>query len=171
MVLGYANPDMRGALLVAECAAHRRGTETLPARAFVHETLADKEPVDIERRASIFSLALGVGDGAAQHFFNVLRGALRRVAERVQRVLRALPTNQIDNQAGLLRRHAHMARHSVSFNQCQICLNVNHGLCLRRWCWCRAASWSRCRRLLECRLDGVALEGARRRKFSEFVAD
>src|SRR5580692_9592613 len=36
MMLGYLYNDMRRALLIAESAAHRRGTHALPSRAFVH---------------------------------------------------------------------------------------------------------------------------------------
>ncbi len=116
MMLGDADPQMRGALLVAECAAHRRGTQTLPARAFVHVTGVDVQLVHVERRAGIFGLAFGIGDGAAQHLFNVLRGTLLREVQRVQRVLGLLPANQIHHQASLLRRHAHMLGQRVRFD-------------------------------------------------------
>src|SRR6266403_1128995 len=117
MVLGNADENVRGALLVAERAAHRRGTQPLPARTFVDVRLAHEEPVDVERRAGIIGFALGVGDGAAKHFFNVLCGALRRVAQRLQRVLSLLPADQIDHQARLLRRHAHVPCKRVGFNR------------------------------------------------------
>jgi len=108
MVLGNAHENMRGALLVAERAAHRRGTQPLPARTFVDVRLAHEEPVDVERRAGIIGLRSALAMALRSTFSMLLCGALRRVAQRLQRVLSLLPADQIDHQARLLRRHAHV---------------------------------------------------------------
>src|SRR5579872_2262352 len=70
VMLGNSDPQMRRALLIAECAAHRRRTQPLPARAFIHEALVDEQLIDIERRAGVFGLALRIGNGAAQQLFD-----------------------------------------------------------------------------------------------------
>src|SRR5712664_2760950 len=116
MMLRDAYPKMRGALLIAECATHRRGTQPLPARAFVHEAGVYEQFVDIERCARILRLAFGVADRAAQNFFDVLGRALGRVAQRLQRRLRLLPADQVHHQTRLLRRHPHMAGQRVGLN-------------------------------------------------------
>ncbi len=108
MVLGHRHDDMRRALLVTKRAAHRRGPQALPARAFVHETARNIQLIHIQRSAGIFGLALGIGDGAAQNFFDIPRGALLGVAQNLQGVLGALAADQVHHQADLLRRHAHM---------------------------------------------------------------
>ena len=118
MMLGNSNPQMRGALLVAECAAHRRRTQPLPARAFVHKALVDEQLIDIERRAGIFRFAFRVGDRAAQQLFDRPCRALRREPQRLQRVLHLAPANQVDHQARLLRRHAHVLCERVRFDCC-----------------------------------------------------
>ena len=67
--------------------------------------------------ASVFRLAFGVGDSAAQNLFDVLGRALGREAQRLQRCLRLLPADQVHHQARLLRRHAHVPRQRVRFDR------------------------------------------------------
>ncbi len=122
VMLGDADPQMRGALLVAERAAHGRGTQALPARAFVHEAVVHVQFVDIQRRAGVLRLALRVGDGAAQNLFDVLGRALGREAQRLQRRLRLLPADQVHHEARFLRRHAHVPGQRVGFNRARLWL-------------------------------------------------
>src|SRR5262249_59041991 len=68
MVLGNANPKMRGALLITERPAHRRGTQPLPARAFIHERLRNVKLIHVERCSSVVGLLFRIGDGTAQNF-------------------------------------------------------------------------------------------------------
>ena len=49
MMLGNADKNVRGALLIAERTAHRRWAQPLPAGTFVDESLVDVELVHIER--------------------------------------------------------------------------------------------------------------------------
>jgi len=178
VMLRHRDHDMAGALLVAECTAHRRWPQPLPSRAFVHETLRDEQLVHVERRAGVFGLAFRVGDGAAQHFFDVLRGALGGEPQRLQRVLHFAPANQIDHQPRLLRRHPHVLGKRVRFDRTSLlCLHVNHRLCLRRR-RSRAASRgcarpcrSRACRALERCFHGVAFERARGRKLAQLVTN
>src|SRR5262249_32314818 len=83
MMLSNTNPEMRSALLVAECAAHRRRTQPLPARPFVHERFRNVKLVHIKRCSSVISFLLSISDGAAQNFLNMFRRALWRVAKRL----------------------------------------------------------------------------------------
>src|SRR5215470_16298385 len=53
MMLCDSNPEMRGALLVAERTAHWGGTQTLPSRPFVDERLRNIELIHVERRPRI----------------------------------------------------------------------------------------------------------------------
>src|SRR5205814_1283519 len=108
------------------------------------------------------------GGKTADYFLPFFEGACFPVkALRTRRaVLRLLPPDQIHHQPRLLRRHSHVPRQRVRFNQCILCLDVSHDLCLRRrgcCCWrCAASCWCRARRLLERRLHAVALERTRR---------
>src|SRR5690349_1621452 len=95
VMFGDTDPNMRGALLVAERAAHRRGTQTLPARALVDECLGDEELLDIERSTGVFGLLFRVGNGAAENFFDVLGCTLWREAKRFERILHFLAADQI----------------------------------------------------------------------------
>src|SRR5690349_16467130 len=131
-MFGNADPEMGGALLVAESASHGGGAETLPPRAFVDETVRNKKLIDVERRSGVFGLALGVGDGAAQHLFDVLGGALRRVLKRLEGVLDAASANQVDHQARLLRGQANVPREGVRFDRRSLCMRLSHELCLWR---------------------------------------
>jgi len=69
-----------------------------------------------------------VGNGAAQHFRNVLGGALLGVLQSLQRLGRFLPANQIHHQPRLLRRHAHVPREGVRFDRSRNDLRFSHGL-------------------------------------------
>src|SRR5262245_37464545 len=113
MMFRNLHPEVRGALLVAETAAHRRGTHALPARPFVHKALRNKQLINIERRSGIFRLAFRVGDRAAQKLFNRTGSTFWRVTQRMQGILHALAANQVDHQPRLLRRHANMPRERV----------------------------------------------------------
>ncbi len=117
MVLENADHDVAGAPLIPERAAHRRRTQPLPARAFVHKAPRNEQVIDVERRAGVFRLALGVGNRAAQHLFDVARRALLGEPQNLQRVFGALPADQVDDQTNLLRRHAHVPRHGHCFNR------------------------------------------------------
>ena len=128
VMLGDAHDDVRRAALVTERAAHRRRAQPLPARAFVHVAVRYEQVVDVERRAGVFRLALGVGNRAAQNFFHVARRALHGEAQNLQRIFGALPANQVDDQANLLRRHAHVPRHRDCFNCRGVQCLVGHGL-------------------------------------------
>ena len=48
MMLGHGHHNVRGALLIVERPAHRRGAQALPARTFVHETARNIEMVDVQ---------------------------------------------------------------------------------------------------------------------------
>src|ERR1700722_16190534 len=76
MMFGHRDPNVRRALLIAECAAHRSWAQPLPARAFIHETFRNKKRVHIEWCARIVGFALRVGSRASPQLFNRLgRGA------------------------------------------------------------------------------------------------
>src|ERR1700681_2269969 len=162
---------MRGTLLVAERPAHRRGTQTFPARAFIHKTFGDVQFIDVERRSSVFRFALCIGNRAAQDFFNVLGGTLLRVAQGMQGVLSFLPTNQIHYQPRLLRRHTHMLRQRVRFDVGLSILQFGHVLCSRRRWRCAASCWCRSGSALKRRLHAMSLERARRRKLAKLMPD
>ena len=112
---GYTDPQMRGALLVAECPAHRRRTDSLPAGAFVDVAGVDVQHVHVERRAGIFGFAFGIGDGAAQNFFDVLRGTLERELQSVQRVLRMSPAEARSVMDLIRGQKAQDALHTLQF--------------------------------------------------------
>src|SRR5437016_1790312 len=176
VMLSHSYPQVRGALLVAERPPHRRGAQPLPARPFIHETLRHEQLVHVERRAGVIRLAFRIGNRAAQHFFNVLGGALGGVLQRLQSVLRLLPPDEVHHQSRLLRRHSYMPRQRVRFNQCVLCLHVSHDLRLRRrgcccrWC-CAASRWCRTRGLLERRFHSVAFERTCRGELAQLVPD
>src|SRR5208282_4708836 len=121
MPLRHGHLDVAGALLVAEGTAERRGPDALPARAFVHETFRDVQVVHVERSPGILGLALRVGDGAAQDFFDIARHALAGEAQDVERLLRALPADQIHDQARLLRRDARIAHQGTALDRLRDC--------------------------------------------------
>src|SRR5262249_22394690 len=76
MMLSHTDPQVRGTLLVAERATHRSRPQPLPARTFVHEALRNIQFIYVEQRSDLVGLALRVGDGAAQHFFDMPGSAL-----------------------------------------------------------------------------------------------
>src|SRR5262249_18476922 len=78
VMLGNSHPQMRSTLLIAKRSAHRGGTQPLPARPLVHEAVGYVELVDVQRGAGIVGLPFGIGDSAAQHFFDVLGSTLGR---------------------------------------------------------------------------------------------
>ena len=101
------------------------------------KTFRDVQLVHVERRAGILGLALGVGNGAAQHLFHVARRALLGEAQNLQGVLGALAANQVHHQAHLLRRHAHMPRQRVRLNgrrvqECSLAIRYAFGAPARR---------------------------------------
>jgi len=95
-MLRYFHNNMSGALLITKAAAHRRGTHTLPSRAFVHVTAGYEQRVHVQRFACVFRFALGICDRAAQRFLDFLGYSLLRESQSVQRSFRALTANQID---------------------------------------------------------------------------
>src|SRR6266478_4852684 len=188
VVLDDPDHDVAGAALIPERAAHGSRAQSLPARAFVHETARNEEVIDVERCARVLGLALRVGNSAAQHFLDVACRALLGEAQNLQGVLGALPPDQVHHQADLLGRHAHVPRHRYRFNRRSLYRFVCHELgSLRRRRRaasgrCRASrgrAWrSRCsrsagntRRPLECGLYSVALKRARRRELAKFVSN
>src|ERR1700689_2281928 len=62
VVFRYFHNNMSGALLITKASAHRRGTHTLPSRAFIHVAAGDEQGVHVERFACVFRFALGIGD-------------------------------------------------------------------------------------------------------------
>ena len=93
VMLGHFHDDVARPLLITEPAAHRRGTQSLPSRPFIHEAARDEQRVHVERFARIIGFALRVGDGAAQSLLDFLRHALFREAQRLQSFFRALAAN------------------------------------------------------------------------------
>src|SRR5262249_46220515 len=72
-----------------------------------------EQPVDV---AAEPVLVLSVGDRRPQHLGDVVGNPLARVFERRQRAVHVLAANQIEDQARLLGRRAHIARRRVGFN-------------------------------------------------------
>src|SRR6266853_2644249 len=185
VMLDAADHDVAGAALIPERAAHRSRAQSLPARAFVHETARNEEVIDVERCSRVLGLALRVGNSAAQHFLHVTCRALLGEAQNLQGVFGALPPDQVHHQADLLGRHAHVPRHRYRFNRRSLYRFVCHelGSLRRRWraasgrcrasrgrAW-RSRSAGNTRRPLECGLYSVALKRARRRELSKFVSN
>src|ERR1700730_7966890 len=81
VMLRHSHDDMARALLIPEAPAHWRRTHALPPRPLVHGAVRHVERIHIERLSGIISLALGIGDGAAQGFFYFLGHTLFRKAQ------------------------------------------------------------------------------------------
>ena len=118
-MLGHFHHDVARPLLVAERPAHRRGTNSLPSRPFVHEACRHEKRIHVERVAGILGFALGVCDGASQNLFDFPRHALLCEPQRLQRIFRAMSADQIDYQARLLRRDANESRFRDGLNCCR----------------------------------------------------
>src|SRR5450755_2686448 len=97
MMLRYFHNNMSGALLITKAAAHRRGTHTLPSRAFIHVTAGYEQRVYVQRFACIFRFALGICDCAAQRFLDFLSYSLLRESQSMQSCFRTLTANQINH--------------------------------------------------------------------------
>src|SRR5580704_17867074 len=98
VVFRYFHNNMGGTLLITKTAAHRRGTHALPSRAFVHVAASYEQRIHVQRFAGVFRFALGIGDRAAQRFFDFLRYSLLRESQSVQRRLGAFSANQVNHQ-------------------------------------------------------------------------
>src|ERR1700683_4716707 len=116
VMLGHFHHDVTRPLLVAERPAHRRGTNSLPSRPFVHEACRHKKRIHVTRVAGILGFALGVCDGASQNLFYFPRHALLCEPQRLQRIFRAMSADQIDYQARLFGRDAKECRFRDGLN-------------------------------------------------------
>src|SRR5262249_8156322 len=112
-LLAHRDGEVRRPLHDAEGTAHRRRAHALLRRALVRVTRRDIEPVDVAAEAF---LLLGVGDGRLEHLRDVLRDALLRELQRRERVIHATATNQVEHQAGFLRRRPDIARGGFRFD-------------------------------------------------------
>ena len=87
VMLGHTDPQVRSALLVAECPAHRRRTQPLPAWPFVYETLRDVKFIDVQRTIDDCSFKLKARLIRSVGSLRISRSGLRALVVQMEAVL------------------------------------------------------------------------------------
>ena len=178
VMLCNAHPNMRGALLVSERTAHRRGTQDASSARLRSRNTCSRR-ADRHRAASrnLRPCARRWRWRCAALFQCAWRRAWACSAATATHPEPFCPRIKSITRRDFLRRHAHVARNRVSFNRTGLCLYVSHCLMPSALAPLLLAPappllpGAAPRGLLESCLDGVALERARRRKLSQLVPD